>query len=272
MFATDLDGTLLNSKHELSDGNRDALKALADKGFVIAVATGRSRSSLPETITSLKGLRYLITANGARVYTRDPEELIYEKYLSEDALAYVAPFFSDSEVMCEAFWDGIPHVEEGRYNAARDYGVPKWFSDYFFNSRKALKDFDAEVAANRNKVENINFVFGDPAVQKRVYSFLEERTDLYELTSSFPFNYEIGGIGVSKAAAVSFIAEREGIARDETLCMGDNHNDVSMIEYAGIGVAVANAVPEALAAADLVTVSSEDSAVASALRTLGILL
>ena len=268
LIATDLDGTLLDRKHALSDENRKALKTLSDRGIILVAATGRSRTSIPEMILKLPGVKYLISANGAKLYINGTDEIISEKYLSPDAIEYIRPFFSDGEVMLEVFWDGAPHVEEARYIAARDYGIPKWFSEYFFNTRRAIKDFEAAVNAHICKIENINFIFAASEVQERVYSFLEKRTDLYELTSSFPFNYEIGGVGVSKAAAIDFIANREGILPSEIICFGDNDNDVSMIEYAGIGVAVSNAVPRALSAANLVTESSEDSGVAAALKTL----
>ncbi|MCL1896147.1 MAG: Cof-type HAD-IIB family hydrolase [Clostridiales bacterium] len=271
LLATDLDGTLFDRSHSLPDENREALAALAEKGVILVAATGRSRTSIPEMLTSLPGIKYLITANGARIYDNTTGDLIYEKYLSVNALEYVHPLLQDKEVMCEAFWDGAPHVEESRYSDARDYGIPRWFSDYFFSTRIPLAGFEAAVHENRHIIENINFVFGREDVQERLRLFLEKRVDLYELTSSFPFNYEIGGVGVSKAAAVAFIVEREGVTADETICFGDNDNDVSMVEYAGIGVAVANAVPRALAAAGFVTGSSEEAGVASALKTLGLI-
>ena len=271
LMATDLDGTLFDRSHSLPDENREALAALAEKGIILVAATGRSRTSIPAMLTSLPGIKYLITANGARIYDNVTNELIYEKYLSVNALEYIHPLLSDNEVMCEAFWDGAPHVEESRYNDARDYGIPRWFSDYFFSTRVPLRDFNEAAHENRHIVENINFIFGREDVQERLRLFLEKRTDLYELTSSFPFNFEIGGVGVSKAAAVGFIAAREGVSADETICFGDNDNDVSMIEYAGIGVAVAGAVPRALAAADYVAGSSEEAGVASALKALGLI-
>jgi len=271
LFATDLDGTLHDGKHMLSDENRGALLALADRGIMLVCATGRSRSAIPVTITGIECIKYLITANGARVHLNGTDEIISEKFLDFAALEYIRPFFDDDEVMCEAFWDGTPHVEEKRYHDARDYGVPRWFSDYFFNSRMPLKDFKKEVFENAGIIENINFVFGKDSVQNRVLSFLKERTDLYELTSSFPFNYEIGGIGVSKGAALDLIAKREGVLPEEIIAFGDNDNDVTMIEYAGIGIAVANSVPRAIAAADLVTEQdNNNSAVAEALRLLEI--
>ena len=269
LFATDLDGTLHDGKHILSDENREALLRLAAKGIVLVAATGRSRSSIPETITGLESIKYLITANGARVHLNATDEIISEQFLAFEALEYVRPFFDDREVLCEVFWDGTPHVEESRYKDAREYGVPRWFSDYFFKSRKPIKDFVSAVYENAEKIENINFVFGNDIVQERVLFFLKARTELYELTSSFPFNYEIGGVGVSKGAALDFIATREGVSKEEIIAFGDNDNDAAMIAYAGIGVAVANATPRALASADFVTEQdNNNSCVAAALKLL----
>ena len=269
LFATDLDGTLHDGRHMLSQENREALLALSDKGIILVCATGRSRSSIPAAITDIDCIKYLITANGARIHLNGTDEIISEKFLEFSALEYIRPFFDDDEVMCEVFWDGVPHVEEKRYHDARDYGVPRWFSDYFFKSRIPLKDFEKEAFDNAGIIENINFVFGKESAQNRILSFLKERTDLYELTSSFPFNYEIGGIGVSKGAALDLISKREGVLPEEIIAFGDNENDVTMIEYAGIGVAVANAVPRAIEAADLVTEhDNNNSAVAEALKLL----
>jgi len=271
-MATDLDGTLFDSKHALSGDNRAALLALAEKGIVLVAATGRSRSSIPEFFSELKEIKYLITANGARIHLNSTDEIIREQFLQPAALEYIKPFLDDIDVMCEFFWDGVPHVDVKRYNDAAAYGIPRWFSDYFFKSRKPLKDLKTEAFEHAEKIENINFIFGNEDVQDRVYLFLRKRTDLYELTSSFSFNYEIGGLGVSKGAAVDFIADLEGLTSEEVITFGDNDNDVTMIEYAGIGVAIANAVPRALAAADLVTeFDNNNSGFASALKQLGLI-
>ena len=270
LFATDLDGTLLDSKHLLREETQKALVSLSEKGIIVAVATGRALSSIPETILSLKGLKYLITANGATLYLNDTKELIYEKFLSVEALDLVIDLFNDPDVMCEVFWGGTPYVELSKYNDAMNYGIPKWFSSYFFDSRKPLEDFYSTVRNHENVIENINFIFGNETVKNRIYDLLEKNTDHYSLTSSFHFNFEIGGIGVSKSSAVDFLAKREGISQDETICFGDNDNDVTMIEYAGIGIATANAVPRAISAADYITEDNDSEGVASALKILGL--
>jgi Cof subfamily protein (haloacid dehalogenase superfamily) len=270
LLATDLDGTLLNRKHELTAANKAALTACAEKGLIVCTATGRARTSIPDEIADFYGMRYLITANGAKIYDAKTDDILCAGYLSKEALAYVRPFLADKEIMCEYFWDGTAHVEEARFHGAEGYGIPFWFSEYFLATRIPTPDFEATVRAHAHEIENINFVFASADVKERIGDYLRKREDLYELTTSLAFNFEIGGKGVSKAAAVRFIAEREGIRSEETITFGDNSNDASMLRFAGIGVAVANAVPDAIAAADYVTDDNEHDGVASALRTLGI--
>lgn len=271
LFASDLDGTLLDTKHLLSDETRRALVTLSRKGIIVVVSTGRSRFSIPETVTSVEGLKYLITANGSKLFINGTDELIFEKYLSAEALDSVAHFFSDPEVLCEVFWDGVPHVESSKYNNARDYGIPMWFSDYFFLSRKPIDNFIKTIRENEKIIENISFVVGTESVKDRVWNSLLENSNIYELTSAFPFKYEIGSIGVSKGAAVDFIAKREGVLPEETICFGDYYNDLTMIEYAGIGIAVGNAASGIIAAADYVTDDNDNEGVVSALKTLGMI-
>ena len=270
LFASDLDGTLHDSSHVLSEENRRALDALADKGIILVAATGRSRSSIPETITGIEGIKYLITSNGAKVYINATGEIISERFVGQSPLEYIRPLFSDEELLIEVFWDGIPHVEENRYRKALEYGVPRKYSDYFFNSRVPLNNFENTVYENAMKIENVSFRLGNETIKERVLPFLKARTDLYELTSFLPLYYELGGAGVSKGSALELITEREGIHPDEIIAFGDNDNDVSMMEYAGIGVAVANSSPRAIAVSDLVTEEdNNNSCVYATLQLLG---
>jgi Cof subfamily protein (haloacid dehalogenase superfamily) len=243
LFATDLDGTLLDQKHVLRDETRHALIRLQEKGIILVAATGRARTTIPKSVMSLEGIKYLITVNGAKIFINGIDEPIYKKYLSVAALDSVLHLLSDPEVMMEIFWDDIPHVELSKYNKAKDFGIPRWFSSYFFESRMPLDNLLSAIRENEHKIENINFVFGDDAVRKRVHKELFIKSDLFALTSAFSFNYEINDVGVSKGAALDFIAKREGLLPEEMICFGDNDNDVSMLEYAGIGIATANAVP-----------------------------
>ncbi|MCL2493275.1 MAG: Cof-type HAD-IIB family hydrolase [Clostridiales bacterium] len=269
LVATDLDRTLLDGKHCVPEENQKALEACAARGLVLCAATGRAFSALPEQVLRISGMRYLISSNGAKIHDNETGALLRESYLSPEAIRAIWPLLSDPDVLCEFFWDGSPYVQADRYE--RHEAIPDWFLDYFLESRNPVPDIAEAVDAHIHKIENVNFVFGTDEVRERIRAFLSAHGDLFEQCSSMPFNFEIGGKGVTKAAALDFLCAREGMEPADCLCFGDSENDAKMIAWAGIGVAVENAVPEAKAVADLITLDNEHSGVADALRALALI-
>ena len=86
------------------------------------------------------------------------------------------------------------------------------------------------------------------------------------VTSSFPYNIEIGGEGTSKASALAKLAEQLGVKKEEMMCCGDSLNDMAMLKVAGLAVAMANAEPAVKGVADYVTDTNENDGVAKAVE------
>ncbi|MDR1496464.1 MAG: HAD family hydrolase [Clostridiales Family XIII bacterium] len=271
LVATDLDATLLDHNHKIPEDNRVALERCAAKGVEVVVATGRALSTVPREARSLSGVRYLVCANGANIYDNATEELLYAKYLSREAVESVWDLIENAAIMKEIFWKGEPYTSRSAYDDLERFGVPDWFRDYVLSTRIPVDDLDAFTREHIEQIENINFNYANYHIRDFIVNRL--RVDdgrLYTLTASLPFNIEIGGMGVDKAGAIARIAEWLGVPREQCLCFGDNSNDVSMIKWAGIGVAVSDGVPDAIAAADYVTEPSEESGVARALEHFGL--
>jgi Cof subfamily protein (haloacid dehalogenase superfamily) len=223
--------------------------------------------SIPVEVRAIEGIRYYITANGAKVWEVEDgrERELFSRYLSVEAFESIVPLIDEGRHMIEIFTGDEPYISKEAYADPISFGIPEWFEPYIKATRRPVEDFKAFGRERSGRIENINFIFKDDA-GKRYFRERLTRTDLYALTQSFDFNFEIGGKGVNKAAALELICEREGVAPKHTMTFGDNLNDVSMIEFAGVGVAVANAVPEAKAAADYVTSMSEEGGVADAIE------
>jgi HAD superfamily hydrolase (TIGR01484 family) len=122
------------------------------------------------------------------------------------------------------------------------------------------------VDEHENEIENINFIFGSKAQSIELLRKLSN-TELYTLTSSFPFNFEIGGVGVDKASALQFICDECGIDASGVMALGDSANDLAMLRFAGVGVAMGGASHEVREAADFVTLGPEDCGVALAINS-----
>jgi Cof subfamily protein (haloacid dehalogenase superfamily) len=249
----------------LSSENRDALERCIRAGITVVVATGRSLSSIPEQVRQIHGLEWLVCANGAKIYNNATEEQLFSDCLSREALAAVRDIIEDNTVMKEVFYNGVPYTSALAFYHLRDFGVPEHFADYVRATRTPVEDIAAFTNEHIDEIENINFIHSGGEDKIPLLHKLAEHRELYTLTTSLPFNFEIGGAGVDKAKAVDFIAKKLGIQPGEVMCIGDNNNDVAMIEYAGVGVAVEDAVSAAKEAADFITTSNDRDGVAFAI-------
>jgi Cof subfamily protein (haloacid dehalogenase superfamily) len=267
LIATDLDGTLLDSGMQLPTANREALERCAENGITIVVATGRSLTTLPQAVRDIKGLKWLACSNGAKIYDNASGEQLYAKYLSTEAINYVSDLLRDAAIMKEIFWRGTPYTDRVAYDDPGRFGVPERAEAYIKNTRVPVDGIADFIFRHADEIENINFIYGDKAQGIMILNALAG-TDLFTLTSSFPFNYEIGGVGADKGTALSVICEELGIRPSEVMAIGDSSNDISMLEFAGVSVAMEGASSEVRNAADVVTCGNDENGVAFAIDTL----
>lgn len=265
MIALDLDGTTLTSKREVTQRTLDAFSKAAAKGVHIVVSTGRPFTSLPENIKEVPSIEYAITSNGAHINKIATGESVYDSFLSEAAVARIAEIFKTMDVQLEVFFDGQAFMDADFYEHIKKYGCEYRSAEYLLWSRKPLEDIAGVMLANRDRIENVNFSF-------RTTDLLEAARDTImaipeaTITSSFPNNLEIGGPGTSKKAALIELTGRLGVDRSELMCCGDAPNDIQMLEYAGLGVAVGNAWGGTKDHADYITDTNDEDGVAKAIE------
>ncbi|MDR0424183.1 MAG: Cof-type HAD-IIB family hydrolase [Clostridiales Family XIII bacterium] len=264
LIALDLDKTLLNSEGKLSEGNRKALVRAIEAGIIVVPATGRAKSTVPPEILDL-GARYLICGNGALIFDIPGGKKLYEKLIPAEGLERMKPFLDDTSFMKEAFYEGVPYTDEIYYSDMARFGVSGDFLEYYKASRSPVKDLAAFIEERKDSIEVINMIFADGRRKASVWKSLEE-IDIIEVTTSLGFNLEVGARGMSKASAMSALCGILGIEPSQALSCGDNDNDASMLEFAGIGVAMGNATPNAKAAADFVTKTNDEDGVAFAIE------
>ena len=269
MIATDLDGTLLDYEMTLSSENKEALEQAADKGIILVIATGRSYLSIPDYVREIKGVKYAVTANGAKTHDMKDGRLIEGCYISKHAIEHVWDILNKNGIMLEVFVEGRPYVHNWDYVNPQIFGATDSFIKYFMASRKPVGDIFTFIKEHETEIENINLVFRSPSDRFDTLTKLEDIQKQYgdfALTSSFPFNLEIGGLNVDKSTAIEKLCNSHDISRENVMCLGDNSNDAGMVNFAGIGVAMKNAVDDVKKVADFVTKSSSESGVAFAVK------
>ena len=265
MVALDLDGTAFNSAGKLSERTKLAFARAADKGVHIVVSTGRSYRSLPEEVRTLPYIEYAITSNGAHINLMKTGESVYDAFLSEAAVREVARLYHELDCEIEVFIDGQAYMDRTYYDYIKEFGLAYRNIEYVLWSRRPVDGITDLLLENADSIENVNFCFKSiedlEAARPQVESIPQAT-----ITSSFANNLEVGGPLTSKKTALIELLEMTGVGREELMCCGDAPNDIAMIEFAGLGVAVGNAWGGTKDHADYITGTNDEDGVAQAIE------
>lgn len=266
MLVMDMDGTLLTKDKRISEKNRAAIKKAADMGVKIAICTGRIFASARVFGDILGVSTPIIASNGAYIREKDKDEVIYARPLGVDNARAIIALGHKYNISCHFYtWDTI-YTEE-IVNAAANYyrwnaGLP---ADRKVKIEIIEKDrWDGLFKKNYDRI--LKCVADDEDTEKLKAMRMETSRYNVEVTSSWHNNFEVMNKGVSKGRAVSYLAGFYNLDRSEVICMGDNDNDISMIEYAGLGIAMENGTDGVKAKADYITLSNEEDGVAHAIE------
>lgn len=264
IIALDMDGTLVNSMKQIAPEELEAVSLAVERGIHVVPASGRTLHTLPGELFELKGLRYFISCNGARISDILTGRVVYRHNICrEDMLKIMAEAKKYSCVREAALDDALYLAREDDEDELTF--LPPHQHGFLRAMRTLTDDLDAMLEAAEDGAEKILIFFHEAEELKRFRRWLEENFSL-SISSSLDSNVEINALGVSKGRALSALAEHLGIPMSAVMACGDSENDIDMLKAAGLGIAMANATPEALAAADAVTLSNDEHGVAAAIR------
>lgn len=265
LIALDLDGTTINNDRVISERNRRAMAAAAERGINIVVATGRPLGALPEDVFEIEAIRYALTSNGASITDIRKNETFYENCLSPVAVEASVDLLRRYDYVLETFVKGVAYIEGWYYDEVKRTGTCFRDANYILTTRNPVDDIYRFMLDNREHLENINVNFEN----------LDEKPGMYEklirlpeatITSSFDHNLEIGGATTSKADALRQMGRLLGIRREEMMAVGDSPNDIAMLKEAGVPVAVGNAKDEVKRIASYVAPTNHEDGVADAIE------
>jgi HAD superfamily hydrolase (TIGR01484 family) len=228
-IALDMDGTLLNRQQEISEQNLHWIKKAEDSGLIVSFATGRGRASSQPYWGAVSPLAPMVLSNGAEIW-KNHDELLAR---------YTLPA------------DQVPRL----INLAKDYGAQYWTLGNCSDDSSEVGDRCLKVGMHHEEREVIQ------ELRAIVTSW-----DLVEVSASAPYNIELNRKGVTKAAGLAEVTQLLGIKPKEVVAVGDSLNDLAMIQWAGLGVAMANAEEPITEAADLITASNEEDGVARVIQ------
>jgi len=263
MLVTDMDYTLLNKEKKVSDRNREALKKAIEKGVHMVVATGRIYTSA-RIYARLLGLDTpIIASNGAII--KDASKTIFKDILSQDTVREMLRLCHKYGVYCHFFTENTIYSEKLINVSLRYTEWNKYMGEEDQVKIRIVDDGEEIIEAAKSEVlKAVVFDDDDEKIQKLRDGIME--TGIVSVSQSMKHNLEVMNKGVTKGNAVRILAQMYGINREEVIAIGDNENDISMIEYAGLGIAMGNAEECLKRAADHVTGDYQEDGVAEAIE------
>lgn len=264
LIALDLDGTLLAPDHyTVTERNLRALRAAAERGVWIVPTSGRVLDLMRHVIETLGHVRYAISSNGAAVEDLETGERLWDRSITPETTEDIIDIMSPYEIPLEVYHMNQVYVNGRTWTAEAYNQLPPEFSALRYQTNVAVDDL--RVALSGKTSEKIN-VDGIPA---------ELSADLWRrvsglggltTTSSGPGNLEINRADANKGAALEFLSEKLGIAREEVMAFGDGDNDAQMLAWAGCSFAMANGSQKARETARRVAASNRMDGVALAVE------
>ncbi|MBZ6528036.1 HAD family phosphatase [Aerococcaceae bacterium DSM 111021] len=283
LFVSDMDGTLLNEEHVISDRNASAVKALQQAGIEFVIATGRAYNSAKPILDVHNINCKMINLNGAAVYnlngeieTKIPLEIgtvkKMLKYLDESDTEYSVMtdkyfYVDDKEAFIERVHEMLRKLDiEKHTNIKTD---DAYSSDaQFIHEIAYIKGMD-EFSYTDDTMALKFMVFGEPSDNKltNFYEAFKALEDL-DITSSGPDNLEITHSKAQKGFAVEKYAASRGISMEDVATIGDSLNDRSMLKMAGHSYAMGNSAPEVIEMAKTIAPSHREDGVAVVIEEL----
>lgn len=265
-IALDLDGTTLNKESCLSSANREAIEYVLAKGIHVIVASGRAFFTLPSDITNIHGIAFAVTSNGAAVYDVPGRKVLMRRYLPEESVEHILSISKASGVTYEAFVNGVAYADAEYILHPDTYGAYGQSIAYLQATRKPIEGIEEFILENRAQLDSIDVICWNHSVMEQLRErFAREMPEAY-LTSSSDHRLEFSHPESGKRAGVEWVLNHLGLKASQMVALGDGDNDAELLQFAGCGIAVANATSVCRASADYLSVDHDADAIAYAIH------
>ena len=268
----DIDGTLTNEDKIISENTKNKLKELQSQGAVLVLASGRPTRGLMQFAKELEMDKHnglLVSFNGARVTDCETGNILFDQTMTVDTCKAVLNHMKNFDVIPMVYKGEYLHVTDVYNNIVHAYG--RELNIIHYESRlcnyKLCEVDDLEEFADfpMNKI----LTAGEPDyLQENYKKMMEPFKDSLNCVFTADMYFEFTEKGIDKANALHCALTPLGYTKEDMIAFGDAQNDKTMLEYAGIGVAMGNATQEIKDIADYITLSNNDDGIVHALNEL----
>lgn len=263
MIALDMDGTVLTDTKEITMYTKMVLEKAMEEGIIVLACTGRPSNAIPDVFANLKGIRYAISSNGARVLDVMNQQVMFEELVSVSDIRKILECSAKYDTYKEIFWDGQGYTSKSMFINLENY-FNEHMINYIQKTRIAVENLEEKITEQNAPCDKLHIVFADMCERERFELELKSLGD-FEYMGALLNNMEITAPGINKGTSIIRLGEILGIRREEIMAIGDGMNDASMLQEVGMPIAMGNAVEELKGIAKYITSSNNDDGVAKAI-------
>ncbi len=269
LLALDVDGTLFNTDGKVTAASIEAIHKAQEKGVQVVLASGRDYEGLPWDQLKDVSIDYVLTCNGAAIYRTRDRECLREECLDKEQMIPVFEFILSREVYLSVFINGANYTPTQCFPYVEHMELPDYVKHNLSTKINRMEDMIGYLKEHDASIQKatLNFQFrdGEHFNREEVKNYLEACPDINLVDGGFS-NLEFTKAGVSKATGLHMLAEYLGVPMEQVLAVGDSGNDVEMLQAAGIGVAMGNALDSVKAVANDVTRTNDEDGVAAVIE------
>lgn len=258
MLVVDMDDTLLTDNHEISSENKEMLLRAQEMGVYVVLASGRPTSAMIEFAKELQcdvNNSFMISFNGSVITDLKEDKILFEHSLTKEQIHSLYDFSQQNNIHIITYIDG--QIISERHSEYID--IEKNITGLKLNIVSSFKDTVTTSAVKCILLE-------EPKYLKSVETVLKAAMPDLSICMSKPFFLEAAPNGIDKGASIKILAEKLNIHQSEIIAVGNAGNDLTMVQFAGLGVWVDNVDPELRHFADVIVASNNNHGVAEVVR------
>lgn len=266
LIALDLDGTLLTSDKQLTERNYRALEAAAAKGIQIVPCTGRIFRTMPQAVRELPFVRYAICVNGAQVFDRETDTQLYAADIPWQRGLEALRAMDAYPGIYNCYMDGDGWMSAEAYDRLSEFAQDPHVQALLRSANRRVPDLKTFIAETKRDLQKMQIFFHSREERMHYEPELRRIMPDLTLTTSLGINLEINSPDANKGAAVTALCRHLGFGPEQAMCFGDGTNDLTMVQTAGIGVAMKNGEESVKAAASVIAPPCDESGVAQVIE------
>lgn len=265
LISIDVDGTLINRQGDLTPATRSALQRAADAGIHVTLNTGRPLSESQALLKALPMMRYVVLCTGAEVRDLQTGRIIASHGLTNEENRRLYDLLSPLDGMIQIFNEFDGKLYNRAWDLARaDRFCPPNLAKMCRETHVAVADLDAFMDGYTGTASKIHLFFPNHEEKLKAAALLQGLP--FFVSESVPNDIEVMPLGVDKGTGLSALAAYLKITPAEVMAVGDGENDLAMLRYAGLSVAMGNACDTVKKTARVVTETNDEDGLAKAVE------